>query len=197
MVEGLEEQMYRVYVKFKPGEIKRMEAEVRGLLKMTHRLTSSDIAHDFSRAFKLTKMTTMVATGATRESMFAKINKPAVNGSSFLFGYGPTKNNQSVEQELGTGRTHHSERSHYDEYGYPKCSRTPNDIYASYGRYTSNPRARRKAMRLAIEGIFKTSGDLRMSNSGVGDLQYTSGFKRYTDIRSTKIAKLYRALGVS
>lgn len=188
--------MYRVYLKFKPGEIKRMEAEIKGLLKMTHRITSSEIARDFSHAFKLTKATTMVATGATVESMFAKINRSAVNGSLFTFGYGPTKNNQSVEQEFGTGRVHHSEKSHYDEFGYPKCSRTPNDIYAAYGRYTSNSRARRKAMKIAIEGIFK-AGDLHPTRGGRGDLYYISNLKHYIEIRSTRIANLYKAIGVS
>lgn len=188
--------MITTTVRFKPGDIARAMAEIKGIVKMTHRFTASDIAKDFSTAFKRTKRTTMVATGETRKSMFAKINQPQANGSFFAFGYGPTKNNQSIEQELGGGKVHRTEKSHYNEHGYAKCSRTPNDIYSAYGSYTSNPRAIRGAMRKAIKNVFKTSGDIIIYDRG-DTYYYTSSFKRYVDIKSTRIANIYKAIGIS
>lgn len=186
--------------RLRPGDIKRTMALIRGITKVVHTVNSSTVGDDYRKGYKQTEATTMTATGELRSKLFLR-SKPGKLRSYYAFGYDKTSNNQSVAQEFnvgGTGvRVHRTERSHYNEFGQGKCSRTPDDLWAMRGkRYLSNPRAMRKAMTKSIQRIFKTSISGKDAVQSGGDIFFTPSFTQYAMKLSRQTSALLHVLGI-
>jgi len=141
--------------------------DIRYSTARIYRITSrvwqlqKDVMKDlYDRMFRLTYNTTMYATGETRSKLFNKSTSFGRNEAWYCMGYGPTSNNQSVAQEFDTGKVHTRLAEHYHggvvESGREKCSREPEDLFAQYGSYGYNPKARRRAMFLSIKRYWQT-----------------------------------------
>jgi hypothetical protein len=181
-------------VRLNREDIKLAVALIKGITKFTHTYLASSIDDDFKRAYNLTKMTTMVATGETKGKLFKRHRKNA-NSDRFRYGYRPTSNNQSVHQEFDDGPVHKSHDAHFHELGGAKCSRAPNDLYSSSGRYLHNTKARRRAMAKSIETVFSTN--VRSAVIRGGNYFYRPSFARYAFKKSTHLAKVYKAVGIT
>jgi hypothetical protein len=112
----------------------------------------------YKQIHRKTLATTMVATGELRSKLFNRQKRTSSNHIHFSCGYGPTSNNQSIEQEFDTfGKVHHGVKEHYKRDGTAKCSRRPVDIYSRFGQnYMSNRSAKRRALAKAVESSLQT-----------------------------------------
>lgn len=113
--------------------------------------------------YRLAKMGTMKATGEL-ESKLSRRRIRVPNGARFITGYFDGGSNRQAEhQEFETGKVHRHTRQHYNKVaGFGRqnekgrCSRTPEDLWAFTGyQYKANPRAKRRALALAIEHRYK------------------------------------------
>ncbi len=190
---------FLVVARFKRSSIKRAMKKVKRITVQTHQRNVVDVHHDYQTAFAVTWDTTMVATGHTRSKLFYKRTR-VKDGTIFRFGYGATKNNQSVMQEFGRGKVHRKASDHiwFDEAhgGSAICSRNPEDLWAAFGmRYQANPKAKRRAMYHAINRTFFTRANKVAVNGG--NFFYMPSFRGYAKNLSQRTRRYLNTLGVS
>ena len=183
-----------IKTRLKRSDIAQTVISLRGISKFTHRYLSSVVNDDYQKSYNMTREFTMVATGETRSKLF-KRTRPAARGTKFVYGYGPTSNNQSVSQEFEDGPVHRREGSHWTKFGYPKCSRKPDDVFSKFGSvYISNPGARRRAMAVSVERVFKT--EVRSAVKSGENFFYRPNFHNYSLTKRIHLAKAYKAIGI-
>lgn len=188
----------RITVRLRRDEIAQAIVLIKGIARFTHTFSSADVFKDYGRAYRRTRATSMVATGELRSKLFYRRWQNVI-GTMFSLGYRATSNNQSVVQEFSSGRVHKSHSEHFQATGriaYPKCSRSPEDLYSMFGGYTSNPDARRRALGRSIDEVFITKTSGRAIENG-GNYFYVPDFRFYTWTLSKKLSFLYKSVGIT